>query len=276
VQKVREAANRLKCASNLKQIGLGLLNFESTYGKFPPGLVVGPFPEGGVTTDGAEHSWGPYLLPFIEQQALASQYHWEADYGDWVNQPVVSTQLPLLQCPSAEPNRVVMDELGFTDGRVGACTDYACVYRVDSSLADLGLINPVANYNGILVLNQMVRVAEVLDGVSQTILMTEDAGRPKVWRQGQQVPIPDMAGGPWSSRYNRIVVKGSSADGSVQPGPCAMNCTNEDQVYSFHPGGANAVFADGSVHFLRASMDIRTLAALVTRAGGEVVAASDY
>ena len=62
----------------------------------------------------------------------------------------------------------------------------------------------------------------------------------------------------------------------MRPGPCAINCTNEREVYSFHPAGANAVFADGSVHFLQASMSIRVLAALVTRAGGESVSASDY
>ena len=61
----------------------------------------------------------------------------------------------------------------------------------------------------------------------------------------------------------------------MRPGPCAINCTNERQVYSFHPGGANAVFADGSVHFLKADVNIRILAALVTRAGGEVVSSSD-
>jgi prepilin-type processing-associated H-X9-DG protein len=63
---------------------------------------------------------------------------------------------------------------------------------------------------------------------------------------------------------------GASADGTTQPGPCAINCTNAREVYSFHPGGANAVFVDGSVHFLKANIDIRIFARLVTRAGGEV------
>jgi prepilin-type processing-associated H-X9-DG protein len=62
----------------------------------------------------------------------------------------------------------------------------------------------------------------------------------------------------------------------VRPGPCGINCINRNEVYSFHPGGANALFADGSVRFLRAGMDIRILARLVTRAGGEVVSAGDY
>ena len=70
--------------------------------------------------------------------------------------------------------------------------------------------------------------------------------------------------------------QGSSYDGTTQPGPCAINCTNDREVYSFHPGGAYAVFADGSVHFLKAGMDIRIFARLVTRAGGEVVSTGDY
>jgi prepilin-type processing-associated H-X9-DG protein len=65
--------------------------------------------------------------------------------------------------------------------------------------------------------------------------------------------------------------QGSTPDGATKPGPCAINCTNDHEVYGFHPGGANAVFADGSVHFLKAGIDIRTFAGLVTRAGGEVV-----
>ena len=66
--------------------------------------------------------------------------------------------------------------------------------------------------------------------------------------------------------------QGSSYDGATMPGPCAINCTNDHEVYSFHPGGANAVFVDGSVHFLSARMDMRGFARLATRAGGEVAA----
>jgi prepilin-type processing-associated H-X9-DG protein len=68
----------------------------------------------------------------------------------------------------------------------------------------------------------------------------------------------------------------SAPDGTERSGPCALNCTNSWEIYSFHSGGANALFADGSVHFLKASMDIRILAHLVTRAGGEMVSDCDY
>jgi prepilin-type processing-associated H-X9-DG protein len=87
---------------------------------------------------------------------------------------------------------------------------------------------------------------------------------------------PFSFGGPWASSANPVVIAGSSADGATVPGPCAVNGTNDRQPYSFHPGGCNFLFADGSVHFLRSALDIRVLAALATRAGGEAVPGADY
>ena len=97
----------------------------------------------------------------------------------------------------------------------------------------------------------------------------ECAGRPKLWRAGRLVPEGYAAGGPWVSG-TLIFGQGATSDGAAQPGPCAINCTNEREVYSFHPGGANTVFADSSLHFLKAEIDIRVFARLVTYAGGEV------
>src|SRR5579859_1188013 len=67
VQKVREAANRTKCTNNLKQLGLAVNQYENTFGKFPPGDVVGPFSEAGVFNE-VKHGWGGFILPFVEQQ----------------------------------------------------------------------------------------------------------------------------------------------------------------------------------------------------------------
>jgi prepilin-type processing-associated H-X9-DG protein len=122
----------------------------------------------------------------------------------------------------------------------------------------------------------MTRLAAITDGTSNTILLTEDAGRPRQWRAGKPGSDQTVLGGPWAGFNTGVMLQGSSHDGATRPGQCAINCTNDREVFSFHPGGANAVFADGSAHFLKADMSIRILAALVTRAGGEVVSASDY
>ena len=268
VQKVREAANRIKCTNNLKQIGLALHNFENARGKFPPGAVIGPFPEAGVTTS-AQHGVFPFLLPYLEQQQ--NQYRWDVSYNAPANQPTVATQLRILQCPSAEPDRLVTEAEfpgAWSGGRTAACSDYNGIRGMDRMLADGGWIDPVGNYEGALTQNRMVRFADITDGTSNTILMAEAAGRPKLWRAGRLVDgVSD--GAAWAAP-GLLHGRGSAPDGIVQPGHCAINCTNQREVYSFHPGGANVLMADGSVCFLKESIDIRVFAGLVTRAGGEV------
>ena len=133
------------------------------------------------------------------------------------------------------------------------------------------------------------------DGTSNTILLAESAGRPTVYRLGRAIGSPldpsnpqRVNGGGWARAASDFDLKGSSPDGASFPGPCAVNCTNGKDVgntypdpvygsngtgetYSFHAGGANLLFGDGSVHFVSAGINIVVYAALVTRAGGEVV-----
>jgi|SRR5579864_4621077 len=276
VQRTREAANRLACANNLKQLGLALLNFHDTYGKFPPGQATGPLPEAGITQSGVNHGWAPFILPFIEQQNLADRYRWDLWSADPRNQPVMTTQLSVFQCPSVPEQNRFMTFGVFTNNGKAACGDYAPAWSVDPILARIGLIDGGADYQGVLVPNKMTPICNITDGTSNTVLLTEDAGRPRLWRAGRPFADQTVVGGPWAAYNSGIILRGASADGSTSPGQCAINCTNASEVYSFHPGGADAVFADGSLHFLRASMNIRTVAALITRAGGEVSRVLDY
>jgi prepilin-type N-terminal cleavage/methylation domain-containing protein/prepilin-type processing-associated H-X9-DG protein len=275
VQKVREAANRMACSNKLKQVGLAMHQHHDTYGVFPPGWVYAPFtlPQGNVTQLGGGAGTFPCLLPYLEQDALARLYRWDKRAQGPENQPVATTQLPVLQCPSAEPNRrvtAVEDPGNYSYGGWGACGDYGGVKWIDTRLVDMGLVDPAADYRGVLTENYLTRIAEITDGTAQTILVTEMAGRPTLWRAGRPVPGTYAITAAWVAG-TLTFGQGSSYDGTTKPGPCAINCTNDREVYSFHPGGANAVFADGSVHFLKAGIDIRVFAALVTRAGGEVV-----
>src|SRR5262245_18189453 len=148
VQKVREAANRLACTNNLKNLGLASHNYHGDRGTFPPGAVGprDPFPQyAGLK----HHALGTYLLPSLERPALARQYRWDVSWFDPPNQPVVNTPLPVWQCPSAQANRI-------TDGSLptvappppepfngtAACGDYAGMGRVHADLARSGLIDP--------------------------------------------------------------------------------------------------------------------------------------
>jgi prepilin-type N-terminal cleavage/methylation domain-containing protein len=190
VQRVRDAAARLSCGNNLRQAGLALHQFEADRGAFPPGAVFGPFPRAGITSDAVHGCW-PFVLTYLEQQALFSAYRWDMDFFDPANQPAVATQLKILQCPSARANRMVDASHGdgaFAGGGQGACTDYSPVMGVDPGLAALGLIDPPGNYEGALPVNRMVRLTDITDGQSNTLLVAEDAGRPQRWRAGRSVP----------------------------------------------------------------------------------------
>ena len=274
VQKVREAANRAKCSNNLRQAGLALQHFHDVRGGFPPAGVTGPFLPLGITTPGVQHGWASFLLPYLEQDNLANIYHFEVNSNDPLNWTALLVPLRILQCPSADESRRFFSTV-LQDWQ--PCVDYAALKGVDPVLADLRLIDPVGNYGGAMPKDALISIAQITDGTSNTILLAEDADRPKLWHAGYLVPDGSVNCGPWGEWGGcDLQIQGSTYNGLDKPGPCAINCTNMQELYSLHPGGANTVFADGSLHFLKASMDIRILARLVTRAGGEVIAASDF
>src|SRR5687768_5711757 len=123
VQKVREAANRMKCGSNLKQIGLALHNFMDTYGRFPAMRMEGPFPDLSVPAN-VEHAGWAFLLPYLEQDGVARMYRRDLSYFHVGNQPAVVQHVKVLQCPSAEAARVDAGPPWSAYGGKAACMDY--------------------------------------------------------------------------------------------------------------------------------------------------------
>jgi hypothetical protein len=152
-----------------------------------------------------------------------------------------------------------------------AAGDYAPDNAYSTLLEDVGLVDPTVNPNGVLQVNAVYSIPEISDGTSNTSVIAEDAGRPARWQAGKMINSTGQADGGWADRDNEYITHGFTADGNTNPGPCHTNCTNNNEVYSFHAGGANHVFADGSVHFIKASMDIRVFVKLLTRAAGDVV-----
>src|SRR5262249_7212412 len=157
---------------NLKQIGLALHGYHDSHGKFPPGQVLGPYREAGVSA-AVNHGWGPFVLPHIEQHPLARLYHWDRVFSDQQNKPVASQQLRVMQCPSAERDRFMTFGTWAERGSIGACTDYAPVWKVDAVLADLGWIDAAAGYEGVMPQNKMIRLTDVYDGTAHTALLVE-------------------------------------------------------------------------------------------------------
>ncbi|MBI3407109.1 MAG: DUF1559 domain-containing protein [Planctomycetes bacterium] len=278
VQKVREAAARTECANNLHQIGLAYHNYENVNKRFPPAMYTDPAKTVG---------WGMFILPYIEQNILYSRYNFNAPffYTNLAfgidNQSVSNTPIATFRCPSAP----VRDPYTFTFNFPpfplitwqASASDYTPISAVDSALsAYLGVAYTGDSGHGILEQDVGVRLSKIIDGTSNTILIAEVAGRNTLYRTGANTGLTVNGfltgqGGWADSTSSQSPLYGSSGDGMTNPGPCGINCSNELGLYSFHPGGANVVLADGSVRFLTANIDLKNLAAMITRAGGDLV-----
>src|SRR6516165_8707697 len=160
VQKVREAANRIQCSNNLKNLGLALHNYHDVNRKFPPGQVRAPYARWN-----ANHGWAVFILPYIEQQSLYNAYDWDQALAAQGNQGVVARPLKNFCCPSApEQDRYDWTHGLFPSyGGKGACGDYAPTWYVDPALA-------TGDNRGVLMPNCVTRVSEITDGASNTIL----------------------------------------------------------------------------------------------------------
>jgi prepilin-type N-terminal cleavage/methylation domain-containing protein/prepilin-type processing-associated H-X9-DG protein len=363
VQKVREAAARISCANNLKQMGLAIHNYQGVYNKIPPygyDFVNLPWPGNtypdmnpwmsapvpfnlalGNNEEG--HSAFTLLLPYVEQQNLYNLIHtnwsvidpaqwpvnWGTAYGDTGNN-AISTRVKTFVCPSA-PDLAVDYEAYFVaptnQGGAGlpidagpfplGPTDYAAVIGMHSNFTNACAPSSPADpnddtgtgamgLNGNVTQNGMSNTTSLLDmtdGTSNTIMMSETAGRQQVYALGKPVQ-PNGAGlvgyrlnAAFADKNTKIEVRGFDSTGYIADGGCGcINVANGsgggpvtlpngttvtvastwNQIYSFHTGGVNAVFGDGSVRFLSQGLAPGVLAALITRSGGEVIDGSQF
>jgi prepilin-type N-terminal cleavage/methylation domain-containing protein/prepilin-type processing-associated H-X9-DG protein len=279
VQKVREAAARTKCQNNMKQLGLALQNYVSERNTFPPGAVRSPasgavgvfFQRHGVTTNGVNHSWASYVLPYIEQGNVASQYDRNVSWSAPANLGARETVIQTFLCPSTPTGASTFNNKTVSSVAVRAArTDYGPDNAYSSTLEGLGLVDVTVNRNGVLQVNNAWTIAEIRDGTSNTFVLSEVAGRPDLWRAGRQIDTGVQNDGGWADDSNEYITHGFTRDGMTSPGNCHTNCSNNNEVYSFHQGGANHVFADGSVRFVRESMSIQLFVRLITRSGNDL------
>ena len=271
IQAAREAARRTSCSSNLRQHAVALQNYHDVTGSFPPAQIPSP-----------RHNWTALLLPFIEQRNLQELYRFDLDWNALPNGPAIETHVGILVCPSAAGGHRRFDD--FAPAQRAAATDYATPGAVALIAYAANGLSPPADNRGIIQGPEGTSLAQVLDGTSHTLLIVEDAGRPLFWvTQGRGPPSTALicgnqnvtggrvSGAGWADPQSALPLHTFAGDGLTCPGPCVMNCTNNNEPYAFHPSGINAAFADGSTQFIRESVAIAVFAAEITRAGQEVL-----
>ncbi len=300
VQSAREAARRTQCTSNLRQIGVAFHSYHDAMRQFPPAYVAAHaaiLPQWlgikGRFDDINIHTYGEFLLPFIEQGAIFkgidfTQPHFApVDLSSMSlpnytgnNQAVVAIPLTVFLCPSAPTRKANPFSFTWTDLRVaitykaggndyGPSTGISCADLLNFAPPEAGGIA-----NGVMSNNlPSTQIRDVTDGTTQTALMWEIAARPDVYAFGKKAG-GQTGGGGWADVLNaENWFGGSSANGTRVGGPCAINCTNlyGTGVYSFHPLGVNVLLTDGSVQFLSENTEIGVFVSLVTMQGGTYV-----
>ncbi len=299
VQKVREAAARTKCQNNLKQIGLGAMNYESSLGGLPPTAIdfdanapsTLPFPK---TMNGRPaRSFLFAILPYIEQSNVQNQFDITRDWRELVNRTIVTNTVPIYICPSvSEPlrTRTFNAPSIYGGGPVnGAVADYMSFPRSRSTINTTTLLSTTVNsaWSGATRPNTDTSLLSITDGTTNTVVLLESAGGPTRFCLGK--PCPDTSVTPpalttsntqmWADHRNYNIFDGSdpatglsgTTSTTTAARTLAINGTNDGEPYAFHPGGLNALRADGSVFFLKSTVTVGIVAALITASHGEVL-----
>jgi prepilin-type N-terminal cleavage/methylation domain-containing protein/prepilin-type processing-associated H-X9-DG protein len=298
VQKVREAAARMSCSNNLKQIGLAYHNYATANGVFPPSAFYDLTPAASAGLPIA-HGWAIYLLPYMEQNNIYTQYNMNQPFVTPGNQVAIQNSIKILLCPSAPHGTPLYnDSIGFAGMSIpftAAVADYAPLDGINGGtvplLNSLGATPPYTSFAsvrgaisvtiqgpapllaalGLQANNGTSTILSITDGTSNTLLIAEDAGRPQLYILGKAVSGQTASGAGWGDPNAEYGLDGSNPSTGSQPGTCPINCNNDNEVYGFHTSGANILFCDGSVRLVNSNINIVTFAAMITANGGEVI-----
>jgi prepilin-type N-terminal cleavage/methylation domain-containing protein/prepilin-type processing-associated H-X9-DG protein len=287
VQAAREAARRMQCANNFKQVGVAMHNYAAATGTFPPGMLFWWNRTGGCSAPPPGKpeyfgwGWAAFLLPYIEQQGIYDQFKFQGDMDTYNspgnpnsttlsgrNLPLGETRLTGYLCPSDSQQGELMnytystyaghsakpEEDLATTNMAGVCDSRSTYCNTGGSFKSL------SEADGVMATIESCAVAKVTDGLSNTLLVGEITGG----------PVGSNAGRPWVN-YNLW----NTADGIngpyTLPGGATSFSWTATGFSSYHPGGCHFLLGDGSVQFFSQNIDAATLAKLTTRAGGEII-----
>jgi len=261
IQSARESARRSQCSNHMRQLGMAVKTHVATKRHFPP----------ATSYHSPRHNVVNYILPYVEQAAVYEALDLSKDWNSTENLPYTKVTLPFLVCPTAPGGRQYV-------------SDYAACTRIAKNdgfgpLVEAGLVasrggDKNRKWEGLLqhrlrivdgVLKEYrITMAHVRDGLSNTILLFEIGGRPDHYQDGVLVTAGATKDGRWASHDSYFVIDKHCHEGQL------VNCTNREEVYSFHTGGAVFVFGDASVHFLSETIDPEAFVSLLTRDAGDV------
>jgi prepilin-type N-terminal cleavage/methylation domain-containing protein/prepilin-type processing-associated H-X9-DG protein len=292
VQTAREAARRMSCTNNLKQVGLAIHNYHDALGRFPSAYVANTrHPSRDPDTfDGPQgFGWGALILPYLEQGSLQQQFDLNVACWHNKNANAAGQKLKIFLCPTATGNLTPIFDVKDEDERVLARfsrSNYIANAGQEEGWGDDQFEDYSHISDGPLYRNSRTRVADVTDGLSQTVFIGEHSSvlSNKTWVgvvPGAMVCANDPNKFPITEcdfAATLVNVHSGPAVGEIDPvtGFAPIHPPNSPlchvcQMYSEHPSGSNVLLGDGSVRFVSMFIHQPTWAALSSRAEGDLV-----
>ncbi|MBN1909696.1 MAG: DUF1559 domain-containing protein [Pirellulales bacterium] len=272
VQAAREAARRISCSNNLRQFGIGMHNYLSTHGVFPPGAI---FKNESARWDCPRMSYVAVLLPYMEQQQIYDRLDFSQPWEYEVHTPIRRTSLPYIHCPSVSQSfsPIWYDPSGqWLDGYdIEYATHYMGVSGPKGTISGSTDTYPVGGTSGLggralsgmMQVGVLIREADVTDGLSNTIVIGELS-----WDDTTYHP---WLGGFSPAHKHTLLMKNIVYPFRMYAFLRDGNDANDVSFGSFHPGTCPFVRADGSVHFFSEEIQLDVLKALASRDQGETV-----
>jgi prepilin-type N-terminal cleavage/methylation domain-containing protein/prepilin-type processing-associated H-X9-DG protein len=288
VQSARAAARRIQCTNNLKQFGLAMHNFHESRGTFPPGATSSP-----------RLPWSFWVLSFLEQQVMNNALNINANFYDPVQQTVCQSTISNYLCPSDVGNPTYYLSKFPQRHKGNYVVNWGNAnYNQGAPNPQTGPAGTVTVFRGPFRVNSPTNgptpfsVADVIDGTSGTMMMSE-----LIATVNSSSTSSDIRGDIWSDSVCGSMFLAYTAPNSKTPDflnskgdcqypfqtnpPCVGGVSDPKQGYytaarSFHPGGVNVLFCDGSVKFVKDTISLDTWRSLSTKDAGEVVSADSY
>lgn len=301
VQSAREAARRTDCKSNMKNLALAAINFESAHGKFPPAAQnrTGSAWRQSTPPPLSRHNGISFMLPYLEQGNTYNAIDYDWDWNDNSHSDnELNTKQNLggvLLCKSAPSGRerfhvtdyVPMNRIDLDPSRSAPHPEDApgglVKQLIQSDVIDNygGARDGERVWDGVLQVSTVkmsgsnvsaadrrkVRPSKIVDGLSNTFLLFESAGSPDFYVLGEPRGVDSGFDTEFRWASQRTVMELQYYCGTQQ----LINCSNRSRIYSFHNQGCNIAYADGSVHFHTDDIDPQTFVSLFTIAGGELI-----
>jgi len=267
VQAAREAARRMQCTNNLKQIGLALHNYHAAQGSFPPGAGTRKTNPGNVAATG-RFAFTVVILPYVEQTAIHGDVDLDIGHDQSINQWLRYADISMYICPSRGVATAKEFGVEYVYAQYLAVMGAKGENEFDGTAYPLDGPTGAGQFatTGILTRDSGVRISLIKDGSSNTMMVGEHSWKSRVYRPWPG-GIGDSGGGMHAMTMKNVLYPMHSV-GREEAG---TEHSNDVSFGSMHPGGAGFLFGDGSVHFLSENIELKIFKAVATQDSGEVV-----